>query len=155
MRTINNYMDMNKLQSQVAEIYKDVRDNFIDDDNEDFLTTEIDDDFIDEFAFDTAERINNEMCEYLNSNYHNLPDRLNNIDYDYTEHITGVYSHKRDLVNAMISRLNAGENSEQANKDRDYLLDWFWDTYGSYGLRYNFGDYLNERLYEYETNMNN
>ena len=51
------------------------------------------------------------------------------------------------LVNAMIARLDAGEDSEQANEDRDFLVDWFFETFGTWGISYNFQSNISEFLY--------
>ena len=75
---------------------------------------------------------------------------LNNEDYDYPHHINGVVEYDTPLVNAMIARLNAGEQSDQADADRDWLVDWFWETFGSWGLKYNFDSWIADLLYEFE-----
>ena len=33
----------------------------------------------------------------------------------------------------MIARLDAGEDSEQANEDRDFLVDWFFENFWNMG----------------------
>jgi hypothetical protein len=52
----------------------------------------------------------------------------------------------------MIARLDAGEDSKQANEDRDFLVDWFFETFGTHGISYNFQSDISEYLYiEFET----
>lgn len=44
----------------------------------------------------------------------------------------------------MVARLDAAEDSEQANKDREYLEEWYFKAFGTYNIKYNFGNYLEE-----------
>lgn len=41
----------------------------------------------------------------------------------------------------------AGEDSKQANEDRDFLVDWFFETFGTFGISYNFQSDISEALY--------
>lgn len=47
---------------------------------------------------------------------------------------------------------NENAYDEQTNDDRRWLVDWLFEAFGTYGLRYNFQEKLNEELYEYEMN---
>lgn len=38
------------------------------------------------------------------------------------------------------SRLDAGANDAQTIADRDFLTAWFWETCGTFGVKYNFNE---------------
>lgn len=144
------YLNVNRLQGELLAIYKEERDGWIDEWNREFLMCEFSDENLEELAVEKAHEFNDDMRKYLNMSDHKIVGNFNNIDYDYPAHINGVIGYDSSLVNAMIVRLNAGEQSEQANADRDWLVDWFWETFGSWNIRYNFTDCIAERLYEFE-----
>lgn len=147
---MKEYLNMEKLYSEIVSLYKDCRDRMADDDNRDFLSCEFDDDTIEELAWYLTLRINKEMKEYLNSNLYEIYGNFKDLGYDYTSHITGKYEYDRELVSNMVERLNRGEQSEQADADREFLLEWFFFTFGTWGIRYNFESFISEILYEYE-----
>lgn len=144
------YLNVDRLHNELLAIYKKERDGWIDEWNREFLMREFSDDILEDLAVEIAHRFNADMCKYLNMKDHKIIGNFNNIDYDYPAHINGVTGYNSSLVNAMISRLNAGEQSEQADADRDWLVDWFWETVGTQGVKRNFNNYIAERLYEFE-----
>ena len=40
--------------------------------------------------------------------------------------------------------LDAAEDSEQADKDREYLEEWYFKAFGTYNIQYNFSNELEE-----------
>ena len=145
-----HFLNFDRLFNELQQLYKDARDEWLDDNNRDFLMSEVSDDFLEEMAWERAIEFDRDMGKYLNSKDHKIWGNFNNIDYDYPHHTNGVVEYDTPLVNAMIERLNAGEQSEQADADRDWLVDWFWETFGSWGLQYNFNSWVSELLYEFE-----
>lgn len=145
-----NFLNFDRLFNELVELYKGVRDEFMNDSNSDYLLDMVSDDFIEETAMEKAIEFNRDMGKYLNMKDHKIGGNFNNIDYDYPHHITGEFGYDSQLVDAMIARLNSGEKSEQADADRDWLVDWFWETFGTFGLTYNFSEYISELLYEFE-----
>ena len=80
-----------------------------------------------------------------------------NIENDYPAHITGTYwiseydgDDYRDFFPQMVARLDSAEDNKQANEDRAYLMDWFFDAFGTYGIKYNFRNDLAEIEYALE-----
>lgn len=144
------YLNVSRLQDELLAIYKEERDGLIDEWNREFLMCEFSDESLEELAVEKAYEFNEDMRKYLNMSSHKIDGNFNNIDYDYSEHVNGEIKYDRPLVDAMIARLNVGEQSEQADADRDWLVDWFWETFGSWGIRYNFSDCIADRLYEFE-----
>lgn len=145
-----NFLNFDRLFNELVELYKGVRDEFMNDSNSDYLLDMVSDDFIEETAIEKAIEFNRDMGKYLNMKDHKIDGNFNNIDYDYPHHINGEFGYDSQLVDAMIARLNSGEKSEQADADRDWLVDWFWETFGTFGLTYNFSEYISELLYEFE-----
>jgi hypothetical protein len=47
----------------------------------------------------------------------------------------------------MVARLDAAEDSKQADEDRAYLMDWYFKAFGTFGIKYNFQDTLSEIVY--------
>ena len=141
------YLNVDRLRDELLAIYKEERDSFMDEWNCEFLMSEYSDERLEDLAAERAREFNYDMCKYLNMSNHKIDGNFNNIDYDYPAHINGGVKYNYPLVNAMISRLNAGEQSEQADADRNWLVDWFWQTFGSWGIRYNFRDSMSCDLY--------
>lgn len=145
-----HFLNFDRLFNELLQLYKDARDEWLDDNNRDFLMNEVSDDFLEEMAWERATEFDRDMGKYLNMKDHKIWGNFNNIDYDYPHNINGVVEYDTPLVNAMIARLNAGEQSDQADADRDWLVDWFWETFGSWGLKYNFDSWIADLLYEFE-----
>ena len=145
-----NFLNIDRLRDEILELYKGVRDEFVDDSNREYLLNTISDEYLEESAWERVIEFNRDMGKYLNMKDHKIDGNFNNIDYDYPHHINGEFRYDEPLVNAMIERLNSGEQSEQADADRDWLVDWFWETFGTFGLTYNFSEYISELLYEFE-----
>lgn len=147
---MKDYINVEKMFGTIVNIYRDCRDGFITDENRDCLLCEVSDDFIEESAWEMAIEFNSDMGKYLNMKDHKINGNFNNIDYDYPHHINGEFGYDSQLVDAMIERLNSGEKSEQADADRDWLVDWFFETFGTFGISYNFSEFIGEILYQYE-----
>ena len=145
-----NFLNIDRLRNEILELYKGVRDEFMNDSNREYLLDTISDEYLEESAWERAIEFNRDMGKYLNMKVHKIDGNFNNIDYDYPHHINGEFGYDEPLVNAMIERLNSGEQSKQADADRDWLVDWFWETFGTFGLTYNFSEYISELLYEFD-----
>lgn len=106
---------------------------------------------IQNLAWDFTLEANREMKKYLH-----LPDQHMNGNFadlynDYPRHVTGTFwatdyagDDYYDLYPAMVVRLDAAEDSEQANKDREYLEEWYFKAFGTYNIQYNFSNELEE-----------
>ena len=145
-----NFLNIDRLRDEILELYKGVRDEFMNDSNREYLLDTISDEYLEESAWERAIEFNRDMGKYLNMKDHKIDGNFNNIDYNYPHHINGEFGYDEPLVNAMIERLNSGEQSKQADADRDWLVDWFWETFGTFGLAYNFSEYISELLYEFD-----
>lgn len=83
-----------------------------------------------------------------------MPGNFADIENDYPAHITGTRwpsEYAGDdyfrLFPQMVARLDAAEDSKQADEDRAYLMDWYFDAFGTYNIKYNFSNWLSEIVY--------
>jgi hypothetical protein len=106
---------------------------------------------VEEYAEYLVLSFNSDMGKYLNSSEHHISGNFNNIDYDYPDFLEGDGPHyNKKLVDDMVNRLNNNDDSELSRKDRDFLVDWFFETFGTFGITYKFNDYLGEIIYANE-----
>ena len=113
------------------------------------------DDFLEEYAYIIAKDINADMRKYLHMNDHRIAGNFNNIETDYSKHlfeVSGGKYGKDDQADfaEMVQRLDNNEQSERAEYDRAALASWFWDTFGTFGITYNYQNLCGEYEYEYE-----
>lgn len=109
---------------------------------------------IQSLARDFALETNRDMKKYLHMNNHSMPGNFADIENDYPAHITGTRwpsEYAGDdyfrLFPQMVARLDAAEDSKQADEDRAYLMDWYFDAFGTYNIKYNFSNWLSEIVY--------
>lgn len=147
---IKEYIDIDYMIESVLSILKDTRDDFKDDENTEYLDTNFSDDYLEEMALEQALEWNDDMNKYLHMKDHRIYANFNNVDYDYPYFRTGEFGYDDDLVNDMIKRLDDNCQDEQTQADRRWLVDWFWETFGTYGFTYNFQSTMSDSLYEWE-----
>ena len=140
---MKEYLNMDSLKSDIRDIYNGVIENWQDEPYFEF-TSYADKDVVEECVEILAERLNEDMNKYLHMNNHRIEGNFNNVynDYIYIEE-RGDYKDFAD----MIRRLDEGLTDEKTNEDRDWLTAWFWSTFGTFGIRYNFETELSEALY--------
>lgn len=147
---IHDYLNREQMVKDVVELLKGELEGFSDEPLYCFLESEYNDDFLEETALEMVSGWNKDMRKYLHQSDHKIIGNFNNIEYDYCYFRTGEFRYNNDLLNDMIKRLDEGSTDEQSVKDRDFLTSWFWETFGTYGVTYNFGSELSDRLYEIE-----
>lgn len=135
--------DVEKIINEVLSDYTEAEQNTI----HDYIDIE---DYINNIVYD----INEDMNKYLHSKDHNLTGNFNNIDYDYPYEngFTPYRAYDRECVMEMVLRLDNNLQDERSNEDRDYLTSWFWQTFGTFSLKYNFRNECNDILYMLEMN---
>ena len=91
------------------------------------------------------------MKEYLHLNDQHMDGNFHNLYEDYPKHRTGVWwasdydgDDYYDFYPQMVARLDSAEDSEQANEDRAYLEEWYFKAFGTYNIKYNFSNELEE-----------
>lgn len=141
------YININKMIDSIYNILKSARNAMMDEENKEFLLEEYSDNELFDRAHNIANQCNDEMYSYLHMKDHKICGSMNNIDYDYPCHITGKVQYDHEMVSAMIERLDNEEYSECTNNDRDFLTNWFFETFGTFGISYNFQSEISEFLY--------
>jgi len=151
---MNDYINVEKMQVAVFELLKDTREKMRDDENTARIDDCVSDDFINEEAFEIASSINSDMKAYLHQKDHEIQGNFNNIENNYYKFRKGEYGWNEALLNDMIARLDNNRQDEQTQKDREFLSDWYFETFGTFGITYNFGNTI-DYLIEDDDNENN
>lgn len=118
------------------------RDNFGDVEYKEFINGYFDDEYIDSYAYEIVKALNQQMGEYLNLRDHRIEGNLCNIRHDYPGNLS-----------EMVTRLNNGDESPQSDSDRIFLTDWMFEAFGTYNIKYKFGEIMSEVLYWYEKDL--
>ena len=156
---IADYIGVEHFTNTVYNLYCECLSNFEDSEefgeylNETFYSKDYLYDKAEEFAFNANEG----MKRYLHMKNHRIDGNFANIEQDYPCHITGTYwSSEYDgddyflLFPAMLRRLDSAEDSSQASADRAYLEEWYFRAFGTYNIKYNFSNDLQEAHYMME-----
>lgn len=108
---------------------------------------------IQNLAWDFTLEANREMKKYLHLPDQHMNGNFADLSMDYPKHRTGTFwvseydgpvAEYFNLYPQMVARLDAAEDSEQANKDRAYLEEWYFKAFGTYNIKYNFSNELEE-----------
>ena len=86
-------------------------------------------DICEDYASESAEKFSNDAIKLLNSNDWDVP-----------------YSNFRPFGYVMDSEYNVHNIQEFLSLPNpvEVFVNWFWDAFGTYGFKYNFGGYLSE-----------
>ncbi len=142
-KVIKEYINIDNVANEILNIYKAALDGY-EEHEKNFINDSHD---LKQEAFELALQLNENMNEYLHKKDHKIDGNFNNIDYDYIHFRTGEFNYDYDMVNEMIARLDNQEESEQAKADREFLSDWIFETFGTFGFEYNFTSTINDELY--------
>lgn len=104
------YINIDNMATRLCQILKDARESMVDDENKDFIMENFSDEYLEDYSNVMAWQFNSDMKKYLHNPDHRICGNFNNIDYDYPYHIYGEVTYDTPLVNAMIARLDAGED---------------------------------------------
>lgn len=150
---VRDYIDIDAMHDTLFEMFKEERENYGDDEYRDVIESEFDDKRLSEEAIELAFQINTDMKRYLHKKDHAIFGNFNNIDYDYPRHINGEFEYDDDLVKDLVKRLDERDMSERTKSDRLWLNDWFFYTFGTFGIRYNFDETMSAAIEEHEREM--
>lgn len=148
---VADYIGVSSFAKTIENLYRECLENF---DNSDEMEEYIADLYgknIQSLAWEFTLETNRDMKKYLHMDNHNMDGNFADIEYDYPAHITGTYWSSEYAGNdyfrlfpQMVASLDAAEDSEQANEDRAYLEEWFFKAFGTYNIKYNFSNDLEE-----------
>ncbi len=147
---IQDYINVGQFTDTLFGMYRDERESWRDDANSEFIDLEYDDETLREIAFYVANDLNKDMKEYLHRDDHRMAGNFANVLDDYAYYRTGTHGRDRKIFDAMVERLDAGEESPRADDDRNYLSSWIFKAFGTYGLMYKFSGMIADALYYYE-----
>lgn len=139
MEEIKWYFDQQSMVQEILSIYNEVISDFSETQEEaDYLHEEYSQEYLEERAEFLVEKWNKDMRNLL-INDESIPCNL-----------VGNYRiHSRmdwDEYQAMINRLESGEDTPQTKADRENISAWFWYAVGTYNFTYNFQNEVSEAL---------
>ena len=150
---IADYVGVESFAKTIENLYRECLNNY---DNAEDMEEYIADVFgknIQSLAWDFTLEANREMKNYLHRKSQHMDGNFADLYMDYPKHRTGTFwvseydgpvAEYFSLYPDMVARLDAAEDSEQANKDREYLEEWFFYAFGTYNIQYNFSNELEE-----------
>lgn len=150
---VADYIGVEIFAAVIESLYRECLENFDDaEDMEEYIS-----DFygknIQSMAWDFTLEANREMKKYLHLPDQHMDGNFANLYEDYPKHITGTFwvseydgpvAEYFNLYPQMVARLDSAEDSEQADKDREYLEEWYFKAFGTYNIKYNFSNELEE-----------
>lgn len=150
---VADYIGVASFAKTIEELYRECLEKFDDaEDMEEYIS-----DFygknIKSMAWDFTLEANREMKKYLHLPDQHMDGNFADLSMDYPKHITGIFwvseydgpvAEYFNLYPQMVARLDAAEDSEQANEDRAYLEEWYFEAFGTYNIKYNFSNELEE-----------
>lgn len=90
----------------------------------------------------------NEFRSYCNQEDTKIYGNFNNIKWDYELEFKG----KR--YEDILAKLNNEIDDEETKEFKDWAVTWFFETFGTFGMKYNFSDtlytYFEEEINEFE-----
>lgn len=156
---VADYIGVETFAKEIESLYRECLDEF---DNKEEFEQYIDDLYgrngmVHRFAVEFSYEANKDMKKYLHMDSHRMDGNFANIEDDYPKYRTGTCWPSEydgddyyDLFPEMVKRLDAAEDSERANDDREYLSSWFFSAFGTYNIKYNFSSDLDELYDEFE-----
>lgn len=156
---VADYIGVESFAKTIENLYRECLDNY---DNAEDMEEYIADVFeknIQSLAWDFTLEANREMKKYLHLPDQHMDGNFADLSMDYPKHRTGTFwvseydgpvAEYFSLYPDMVARLDAAEDSEQADKDREYLEEWYFYAFGTFGIKYNFSNELEEIHYMLE-----
>lgn len=150
---VADYIGVKSFAAVIESLYRECLENFDDaEDLEEYISDIFEKD-IQSIAWDFTLEANREMKKYLHLSDQHMDGNFANLYEDYPKHRTGTFwvseydgpvAEYFNLYPKMVARLDAAEDSEQADKDREYLEEWYFKAFGTYNIKYNFSNELEE-----------
>lgn len=152
LEKVADYIGVISFSTVVENLYRECLENFDDKEEfEEYFNDLFGEKYIHNEAFRFALYANKEMKKYLHKDSQHMDGNFANLYEDYPKHRTGVWwasdydgDDYYDFYPQMVARLDSAEDSEQASKDRAYLEEWYFKAFGTYNIKYNFSNELEE-----------
>lgn len=144
------YFDFDDMMDAYVETLKETRDGMWSDEYEKCLIMEeYSDDSIIERAFEYCIENNSDMKKYLHMKDHKIFGNFNNIEWDYERRVKEETGRWGDFKN-LVKRLDDMDDSPETNSDRKWIVGWFFETFGTFGIKYSFSSEIADYLYTYQ-----
>lgn len=150
---VADYIGVESFAKVIESLYRECLENFDDaEDLEEYISYIFEKD-IQYMAWDFTLEANREMKKYLHLPDQHMDGNFANLYEDYPKHRTGTFwvseydgpvADYFNMYPQMVARLDAAEDSEQADKDREYLEEWYFKAFGTYNIQYNFSNELED-----------
>ena len=154
LEKVADYIGVISFSTVVENLYRECLENFDDKEEfEEYFNDLFGEKYIHNEAFRFALYANKEMKKYLHLPDQHMNGNFADLSMDYPKHRTGTFwvseydgpvAEYFNLYPQMVARLDAAEDSEQADKDREYLEEWYFKAFGTYNIQYNFSNELEE-----------
>ena len=150
---VADYIGVASFAKTIEELYRQCLENFDDAEDMEEYIADVFEKNIQSLAWEFTIEANREMKEYLHLPDQHMNGNFANLSIDYPKHRTGTFwlseydgpvAEYFNLYPQMVERLDAAEDSEQADKDREYLEEWYFEAFGTYNIQYNFSNELEE-----------
>ena len=148
---VADYIGVESFAKTIEGLYRECLENFDDAEDMEEYIADLYGKNIQSMAIEFTHEVNKEMKKYLHLDDQHMNGNFANLYNDYPRHVTGVFwasdydgEDYYDLYPQMVARLDAAEDSEQANKDRAYLEEFYFKAFGTYNIKYNFSNELEE-----------
>lgn len=148
---VADYIGVKSFAKTIEGLYRECLEKFDDAEDMEEYIADLYGKNIQSLAWDFTLEANREMKKYLHLNDQRMDGNFANLYNDYPRHVTGTFwatdydgDDYYDLYPAMVARLNSAEDSDQANEDRAYLEEWYFKAFGTYNIKYNFSNELEE-----------
>ena len=150
---VADYIGVKSFAAVIESLYRECLENFDDADDMEEYIADVFEKNIQSLAWEFAIEANREMKKYLHLPDQHMNGNFANLSIDYPKHRTGTFwvseykgsvAEYFNLYPQMVARLDAAEDSDQADKDREYLEEWYFEAFGTYNIQYNFSNELEE-----------
>ena len=148
---VADYIGVASFAAVIESLYRECLENFDDAEDLEEYIADVFEKNIQSLACNFTLKANRGMKEYLHLSDQRMIGNFANLYNDYPRHVTGTFwatdydgDDYYDLYPQMVARLDSAEDSEQANDDRAYLEEWYFKAFGTYNIKYNFSNELEE-----------
>ena len=148
---VADYIGVESFAKVIENLYRECLENFDDAENLEEYIADVFEKNIQSMAWDFTLEANREMKKYIHLPDQHMDGNFANLYNDYPRHVTGTFwatdydgDDYYDLYPQMVARLDSAEDSEQADKDSEYLEEWYFKAFGTYNIQYNFSNELEE-----------
>lgn len=144
-----DYLNYDDVYESFLSLYKDVINEY----GYDYNMWQ---DEAEEYAAMTAGETLDSMRRYVHQNDTRMCSNFCNIreDWEYCHDFIGSEVKPWGRFDDVVKSIDGGTISdENLAKFHKWALDWFFVAFGTFGLKYNFGEYLSEIEYDREREM--